>query len=368
MIGQAQTGTGKTAAFMLPFLNRLVPAPAATPHYPTGIVLAPTRELVLQVGEEGRKLAPPDVLIASVIGGQRLGGQERALKAGCHMVVGSPGRVIDHINRGNLKLDAIQYVVLDEADRMLDIGFRPDIEKILRRCPTDRQTLLMSATLPEEVLRLAHRYMRDPTHLNMTPETVTVDKIRQTYFTVDEHRKFELLLRVLERENPRQCIIFAQRKIGTFDLYRKLREHRKGVAAMHGDLPQSQRERIMDLFRKRKVIGLIATDVVGRGIDVNGISHVINYDIPDDPENYVHRIGRTGRMGKDGVAISFVTPEQGGLLTDIEGVINKLIEPDTIEGFETHTPRAARVADAAPEAPRASQPVFGKYKRKYKNW
>ncbi|HEY1859536.1 MAG TPA: DEAD/DEAH box helicase, partial [Gemmataceae bacterium] len=340
VIGQAQTGTGKTAAFMLPFLNSWrdnnEPGPQA-------LVLAPTRELVVQVAEEGSRLVPTrHCHVVPIYGGQRMGTQLTALKKGCAIAVGSPGRVLDHLSRGTLKLDRVRYIVLDEADRMLDIGFRPDIERILRRCPTQRQTLLMSATLPPPVLRLAQRYMTNPVNINLSPDHVTVENIRQSYITVDEEKKFELLLRVLEREQPRQALIFCERKRWVERLYKQLRHHRKGVAAMHGDLAQSMRNRIMQGFRDGKITCLVATDVVGRGIDVMGISHIINYDLPHDIENYVHRIGRTGRMGKDGRAIAFVTPEQGGRLTDIECFINKQVEEDFIEGFQAYTPRDVR--------------------------
>src|SRR5262245_21597003 len=346
VIGQAQTGTGKTAAFLLPFMNswRDTNEPG-----PQAVVMAPTRELVVQVTEEARKLAPSrHFRCLAIYGGQRMRQQLQELKKGVDLVVGTPGRILDHLGRGTLILNRIRYAVLDEADRMLDIGFRPDIERILRQCPQQRQTLLLSATLPAPVLRLAHRYMREPVHINLSPEKPTVSSIRQSYITVEEDRKFELLLRVIEREQPRQCIIFCQRKRTSDDLYRDLRHEHKRVAVMHGDLPQPQRERIMQGFREGKIVYLVATDVVGRGIDVMGISHIINYDLPEDPENYVHRIGRTGRMGKDGVAIAFVTPEQGDQLTNIEMCINQLISHDKIEDFVGHTPKV----DKPPEPPK----------------
>jgi ATP-dependent RNA helicase DeaD len=286
------------------------------------------------------------------------------LKRGCNIVVGTPGRVLDHLSRGTLTLDHVRYLVLDEADRMLDIGFRPDIEKILRRCPQQRQTLLLSATLPPPVLRLAQRYMVDPLNINLSPAKVTVENIRQTYFTVDEDRKFELLLKVFEREEPRQCIIFCERKRWVEDVYRMLRKHRSRVAAMHGDLPQSMRNRIMQGFRDGKIVYLVATDVVGRGIDVKNISHVINYDIPMDPENYVHRIGRTGRIGADGIAIAFITPEQGEQLTEIERFINKMIEEDQIADFQTYRPRVRAEKSATPKS---ATPVFGRRVKRYSN-
>lgn len=359
VIGQAQTGTGKTAAFLLPFYNGWS---VEDDHGPQALVLTPTRELAVQVRDEARKLRPsPDCKVVAVYGGTRLRRQAQEVKDGAHIAVGTPGRILDFIARGVLRMDRLRYVVLDEADRMLDIGFRPDIERILRRCPTQRQTMLLSATISDSVQKLAQRYMINPLGINITPEQLTVEKIRQTYITVDRHNKFELLTRVLDRENPRQSIIFTQTKRGADDLFRKLKGVRKGVSVMHGDLPQALRERIMQAFRDRKVLHLIATDVVGRGIDVLGISHIINYDLPDDVENYVHRIGRTGRMGADGVAIAFVTPEQGDLLTAIEDTINTLIPSDRIEGFEAFTPR---IKVEKPVAARAA-PVYGRPQKKY---
>src|SRR5207245_5944886 len=223
------------------------------------------------------------------------------------------------------------------------------------------QTLLLSATLPPPVLRLAQRYLRDPFHINLSPDRATVDNIRQSYITVDAERKFDLLLRVIEREQPRQCIIFCQRKRFADDLYRELREKRKRVAVMHGDLPQPERNRIMQAFRDAKIVYLVATDVVGRGIDVTNISHIINYDLPEDPENYVHRIGRTGRMGADGVAIAFVTREQGKELTNIENFINTQLKEDYIEGFQASRPRLHEAAEPTP--PRQVIPVFGRTTR-----
>jgi ATP-dependent RNA helicase DeaD len=362
VIGQAQTGTGKTAAFLLPFLNGWNddnrPGPQA-------IVLAPTRELVVQVSEEAAKLSPNRHCRAvPIYGGQRFRQQLTLLRRGCNLVVGTPGRVLDHLSRGTLTLEHVRYLVLDEADRMLDIGFRPDIEKILRRCPQQRQTLLLSATVPPPVLRLVHRYMVDPVHINLSPAKVTVENIRQTYFTVDEDRKFELLLKVFERDEPRQCIIFCERKRWVEDVYRMLRQHRPRVAAMHGDLPQSMRNRIMQGFRDGKIVYLVATDVVGRGIDVRNISHVINYDIPLDPENYVHRIGRTGRLGADGVAVAFVTPEQGEQLTEIERFINKMIDEDQVPDFQAYAPRLRLTK---PEAPKSAASVFGRRVKRYSN-
>lgn len=380
VIGQAQTGTGKTAAFLIPFMNRWRPH---TLHGPIGLVMCPTRELAMQVANEAHKLAPSSRLkTVAVYGGARMGRQLEQLAQGCDLVVGTPGRMLDHLRRGSMSLDHVRYVVLDEADRMLDIGFRPDIERILRKCPEQRQTLLMSATVPDTIKRLVHRYMKDPIHLSMSPGTLTVDKIRQTFITVDDDKKFELLKRVFEREEPKQCIIFVERKRWADRLYRQMRPIFPRTAVIHGDLPQSHREKIMAGFRAGKVRYLIATDVASRGIDVTGISHVINYDLPTDIENYVHRIGRTGRIGRDGVAVAFVTPEQGPVLTQIEITINRLIDEDRIEGFEAYTPRKrpvdppqpsttvtdeGEVVENAPEdqATAAKKPIFGRNQKRY---
>ncbi|MBO0700054.1 MAG: DEAD/DEAH box helicase [Zavarzinella sp.] len=363
VIGQAQTGTGKTAAFLLPFMNRWR---GGDPSKPQALVLAPTRELAVQVSEESEKLAPSRFFrTVAIYGGQRFGGQLAKLRQGCTIVVGTPGRVLDHMTRGTLNLEKVRYVVLDEADRMLDIGFRPQIERILRRLPEGRQTLMMSATLPADVMKLKDRYMIDPAHVNVSPAVLTVEKIDQKYITVDEDRKTELLLKVLDREQPRQCIVFVERKRGADRLYRSIKAHHLNAAAIHGDLPQPQRERIMQAFRDAKITVLIATDVMSRGIDVQGISHIINYDLPNDLENYVHRIGRTGRMGADGIAISFVTPDQGEVLTAIEHLINREIPSDRIEGFEAFAPRVKR--NKADEPPKPATPIFGRTRRKYSN-
>jgi ATP-dependent RNA helicase DeaD len=360
VIGQAQTGTGKTAAFLIPFLNSWKPSREAGPH---AIILVPTRELVTQVAEEAVKLAPdPRCKTVAIYGGQRIRGQIEAMRGGFSIAVGTPGRILDHLSRGTLNLGHVRYLVLDEADRMLDIGFRPDIERILRRCPSERQTHLLSATLPAPVLRLATRYMINPVHINLAPKKITVEKIRQTYITVDKHRKFDLLNLILEREHVKQCIVFCERKRWAQQLFDELKNTQHNAAVMHGDLDQPQRERIMKRFKAGKVDILVATDVVGRGIDVRDISHIINYDLPEDPENYVHRIGRTGRMGKDGIAIAFVTPEQGEQLTRIEAFINKQLDAERIEGFEAFAPKV----EQPKEEKKPVVPVFGRRTKKYR--
>jgi ATP-dependent RNA helicase DeaD len=334
VLGQARTGTGKTASFAIPILEQLEKTKKGSP--PQALVLVPTRELAVQVRDEIEKLAHGRrVACVPVYGGKPLRQQISKLQAGAEMVVGTPGRVLDLIGRGALNLGALRIVVLDEADRMLDIGFRPDIEKILRRCPQSRQTLLLSATVDASIERLAQKYMRDPEVMDFSPKTKTVDTIEQSYFTVDHERKFELLQKLLEREQPQQAIVFCRTKRGTDKVFLKLSKKLDGVAAIHGDMQQSVRDRVMKSFRAGEIRILIATDVVGRGIDVSSISHIINYDIPQSSDDYVHRVGRTGRMGREGIAFTFVTTEEGGELTRIEMLINRLLKRDEIEGFTT---------------------------------
>ena len=377
VVGQARTGTGKTAAFVIPILEGLLNRNKA--EGPQALVLTPTRELAVQVRGEvvklshGRKTA-----CVALYGGKPLRGQIEKLQRGAEIVVGTPGRVLDHLGRGTLKLEHLKYVVLDEADRMLDIGFRPDIEKILRRCPANRQTLLLSATMPPPILRLAQRYMKQPEMLNFSSKDMSVETIEQFYFTVDGERKFGLLEHLLHRENPRQAIVFCRTKRGTDKVEKRLTKKFEGVACIHGDMQQRARDRVMEDFRAGKIKILVATDVVGRGIDVTGISHIINYDLPQFCDDYVHRVGRTGRMGREGVAYSFVMPEEGNELTRIEMRINRLLKRDEIPGFETSAPLArsqppsASVLEgdgsaetengepAPPEAPKPPAPSLGR--------
>jgi ATP-dependent RNA helicase DeaD len=264
------------------------------------------------------------------------------------IIVGTPGRILDHMERANLRLDGIRIAVLDEADRMLDIGFRPDIEKILRRCPESRQTLLFSATIPPPVKRLAERYMRDPKMFDYSTSAVAVETIEQFYFTVSGENKFELLVHLLRKEKPQQAIIFCRTKRGTEKIYLRLAKRMDSVDAIHGDLQQRKRDQVMGQFRAGKLRCLVATDVVGRGIDVSGISHIINYDIPQFADDYVHRVGRTGRMGREGVAYTFVTPEEGHELTRIEMRINRLLVRKEPQEYVADMPRRELVATGVP--------------------
>jgi ATP-dependent RNA helicase DeaD len=356
VLGQARTGTGKTAAFALPILEAV--SKPGRGGGPRALVLVPTRELAVQVKDEFEKLAHGSgVHCVAVYGGKPIKGQIDKLAKHPAVIVGTPGRVLDHMSRGTLRFDAIEIVTLDEADRMLDIGFRPDIEKILRRCPDSRQTLLLSATVPPPVQKLATRYMRDPEIMDFSINELAVETIEQRYFTVDPTRKFDLLEKLLEREIPRQVIVFCRTKRGTDKIFERLARRRarasrgrrereesagdEDVACIHGDLAQNVRDRVMRQFRDGSVKILVATDVVGRGIDVSSVSHIINYDIPEFCDDYVHRVGRTGRMGREGIAFTFVSPEEGPQLTRIEIRIERLLQRDEFPGFEAFDRRPA---------------------------
>jgi ATP-dependent RNA helicase DeaD len=303
-----------------------------------------------------------DIRITACYGGKPLAKQLARLKDGIDIVVGTPGRILDLMNRRALSLENLRWVVLDEADRMLDIGFRPDIEKILKRTPTTRQTLLFSATLPQPVVRLAERYMRDPEVLDFSNKAVAVETIDQYYVTVDPERKFDALVYLLNEQQPNQAIIFTRTKRGADRLARLLSNQVKSLAAIHGDLSQTDRDRVMSQFRAGKLKYLVATDVVGRGIDVTGISHIINYDIPKFCDDYVHRVGRTGRMGREGVAFTFVTVQEGSELTRIEMRIDKLLKRAELKGFESftkpHDSNATLDDDTEPAV--EAKPVYGK--------
>jgi ATP-dependent RNA helicase DeaD len=375
LLGQARTGTGKTAAFVIPILERVQTSKRG--QGPQALILVPTRELAVQVREEVVKLSHGrKIHSVAVYGGKPIRGQIEKLSRGAEIVIGTPGRVLDHMGRGTLKFDDLAIVVLDEADRMLDIGFRPDIEKILRRCPRSRQTLLLSATVPPPVERLARSYMHDPESLNFSPTDISVETIEQFYCTVDAERKFELLEYLVKRENPTQAIVFCRTKRGTDKVERRLSKRFDNVACIHGDLAQSARDRVMAAFREGKVRVLVATDVVGRGIDVSSISHIFNYDIPQFCDDYVHRVGRTGRMGREGIAFTFVTPEEGSELTRIEMRIDRLLKRDELPGFvavrresslgapPSVGPAPTPAVEGAPEEPEApakrATPMYGR--------
>lgn len=333
-IGQARTGTGKTAAFILPIIES-INSDSVTPQ---AIILTPTRELSEQVSEEIKKIDSQKRFETVVlVGGRPIRHQLNSLKRCSHIVVGTPGRVIDLIQRKALDLSDISVAVLDEADRMLDIGFRPDIEKILKKCPKKRQTLLLSATMPPPVEKLARTYMIKPEIVDMSEDEISSNNtITQFYATVDQDRKKDLLARLLYKERPKQALVFTRTKRGAEQLYKNFSKRLPDVAVLHGDLQQRKRDKVMKQFRSGKVRLLIATDIVGRGIDVSGVSHIINYDVPEFHDDYVHRIGRTGRLSSagNGWAILFVTKDQGDQLTKIEKRINQMLPEYQLNGFE----------------------------------
>jgi ATP-dependent RNA helicase DeaD len=333
VLGTAQTGTGKTAAFALPILARIDPAQ----QKPQALVLAPTRELAIQVAEAFQKYAHhlPGFHVLPIYGGQSYTPQLAALKRGVQVVVGTPGRVIDHLNRGSLDLSQLRCLVLDEADEMLRMGFIDDVEAVLKKIPETRQVALFSATMPQQIKRIAQTYLRDPVEVAIKTTTTTAANIRQRYWSVSGVHKLDALTRILEAEPFDAMIVFSRTKLATEELAEKLSARGISAAAINGDMDQKARERTIAQLKDGRVDVLVATDVAARGLDVERISHVLNYDIPYDTESYVHRIGRTGRAGRKGEAILFVTPRERGMLRAIERATRQPIEPMELPSIET---------------------------------
>jgi ATP-dependent RNA helicase DeaD len=327
IVGQAQTGTGKTAAFGVPLLEKLQPHGKNV----QALVLVPTRELAIQVSQEisslkGRK----PISVCPVYGGQSIEMQIRQLRRGVDIVVGTPGRIIDHLNRGTLKLDQISYLVLDEADEMLNMGFLTDVEYILSHTNRSKRVLLFSATMPEPILNLARNFMHDYKYLAVKKDQLTTSLADQIWFEVDERDKLEALCRIIDAEQSIYGLVFCRTKNDTAELARRLMDRGYDVEALHGDISQQQREKVLDRFKRRKISLLIATDIAARGIDISNLTHVINFSLPQDPESYVHRIGRTGRAGKQGKAITFVTPEEYRKLASIKAFANTEIKKQAL--------------------------------------
>ncbi len=324
VIGQAQTGTGKTAAFALPLLSRI----QLKEKLPQVLVLAPTRELAIQVAEAFQRYAArlKNFHVLPVYGGQDYSLQLRQLKRGVHVVVGTPGRVMDHIRRGSLELEGLDCLVLDEADEMLRMGFLDDVEWILEQTPPERQIALFSATMPQAIRRIAQKHLQSPEEITIEAQTATVETTRQRYLIVSGRHKLDALTRLLESEISDGMIVFVRTKTATIELAEKLQARGYNSAALNGDIKQSQRERTIGRFKKGDLDILVATDVAARGLDVDRVSHVINYDVPYDTESYVHRIGRTGRAGRSGEAVLFIAPREQRLLRSIEKATNQKIE------------------------------------------
>lgn len=317
LIGQAQTGTGKTAAFGIPLISKI----NREDEKILALIMAPTRELAIQVSEEIGKLSRFKGLRSlAIYGGQDIGRQIRGLKKKPQIIIGTPGRLLDHINRKTIRLDDVQTVVLDEADEMLDMGFMEDIQTILKLVPEERQTMLFSATMPPNIQRLAQQFLNNPQHVSVIPKQISAPLIDQAYVEVPERQKFEALSRLIDMESPELAIVFGRTKRRVDELAEALQKRGYSADGLHGDLSQNQRDAVMRKFRDGSIDVLVATDVAARGLDVSGVTHVINFDLPQDPESYVHRIGRTGRAGKEGTAWSFVTPREMDHLHLIERV------------------------------------------------
>ena len=349
VVGLAQTGTGKTAAFALPILSRL----DLKQKTPQALVLAPTRELALQVCEAFEKYAAhlPGVHVLPVYGGQGYGVQLSALRRGVHIVVGTPGRIMDHLDKGTLNLTELRFLVLDEADEMLNMGFAEDVETILADTPADKNVALFSATMPAQIRRISKKYLNDPAEITVKNKTATAPNTTQRYLMVSYPQKVDALTRILEVENFEGMIVFVRTKNETETLAEKLRARGFSAVAINGDIVQAQRERTIDQLKDGKLDILVATDVAARGLDVDRISHVVNYDIPTDPESYVHRIGRTGRAGRKGDAISFVTPRERYLLKSIEKTTRQPLTPMQLPTVDdVNVTRLARFDDAITEA------------------
>jgi len=335
LIGQAQTGTGKTAAFGVPLLEKV---DTRNPNI-QAIVLAPTRELAMQVAEELNRIGVhKGVHVLPVYGGQDMARQIRAIRNRPHVVVGTPGRMLDHIRRKTIRLDKVSFAVLDEADEMLNMGFIDDVRSILAELPSIRQTMLFSATMPNAIRQLADSFLTEPITVSITPKEVTVPQIEQHYIELPERQKFDVLCRLLDTEAPELSIIFGRTKRRVDELSDALIKRGYSADGLHGDLSQKQRDMVMAKFREGAVELLVATDVAARGLDVSGVTHVFNFDVPQDPESYVHRIGRTGRAGREGMSITFVTPREVQQIHIIERVakrkIPKMPIPTLTEAFE----------------------------------
>lgn len=349
VVGLAQTGTGKTAAFALPILSRL----DLSQKSPQALVLAPTRELALQVCEAFEKYAShmKGVHVLPVYGGQGYGVQLSALRRGVHIVVGTPGRIMDHLEKGTLDLTQLKFLVLDEADEMLKMGFAEDVETILADTPSDKQVALFSATMPSQIRRISKKYLNEPEEITVKNKTTTSVNTTQRYLLVSYPQKVDALTRILEVENFEGMIVFTRTKNETETLAEKLRARGYSAMAINGDVPQATRERTVEHLKSGKLDILVATDVAARGLDVERISHVINYDIPIDTESYVHRIGRTGRAGRSGAAISFVTPRERRLLDAIERATRQPLTQMQLPSVEdVNVTRLARFDDAITEA------------------
>jgi ATP-dependent RNA helicase RhlE len=331
LIGLAQTGTGKTAAFTLPIVDRLLHGPRRT----RALILTPTRELAVQVEESVRKYSKFSPLkVAAVYGGVSLEPQTKALRRGVDVIVATPGRLLDHIERQNVDFEYLEVLVLDEADRMLDMGFAPQINRVVNEIPKYRQTLLFSATMPPEVEALARKYLRKPQVIQVGRRSMAASTIAHAVYPVPKSRKIDLLISLLKKEGMESVLIFTRTKHGADRVVRELRDNGIKATAMHGDKSQGERMRALEDFKSGKLRILVATDVAQRGLDISGITHVINFDVPQEPEDYVHRIGRTGRAAQTGDAYTFMAPDEIAMVRTIERVIGQEIPRISVPGYD----------------------------------
>jgi len=355
---QARTGSGKTGAFGIPIISAVETDKATT----QALVLCPTRELARQVHAEFVRMSGQSGARAALIyGGVGMDDQFKALARHPHVIIGTPGRVIDHARRRTLDLSRLRMCILDEADQMLDIGFLPDIEWVLKHTPPQRQMLLFSATMPDAIRKLAAQHMHEPETIHVAPKQVTVDEVDQKFIAVDRDKKTALLAHFIETYQPPQMVVFCNTKHQTDRVANVLKKKKLSAAAIHGDLPQAKREKVLQSFRDGSLNCLLATNVAARGLDIPSVSHVVNYDVPGNPEEYVHRVGRTARMGKKGVARTFVTPEDGQFVLEIEKHIGLLLEEEVVEGMLTSTAKKAErtIANTATKGPRLLKPIMG---------
>ncbi|CAH0118133.1 DEAD-box ATP-dependent RNA helicase CshA [Paenibacillus sp. CECT 9249] len=354
LIAEAQTGTGKTLAFALPMLERINPGSDAV----QGLILTPTRELAIQITAELKKLAPAvGARVLAAYGGQDVERQLRKLEGAVHLVVATPGRLLDHLRRGSISLGKLKVLVLDEADQMLHMGFLPEVEAILAQTPARRQTLLFSATMPQQVRQLAQQVLRNPQEVRIRAKQVTLSEIKQIVVQTTDRAKQDDLCKLIDQYRPYLAVVFCRTKRRASTLNQALQERGYAADELHGDLSQAKREQVMKRFREAKLQLLVATDVAARGLDVEGVTHVFNYDIPPDAESYIHRIGRTGRAGQTGMAVTFAAAKDRGALETIERGIRmtlprRKLGPDAAERDGAPAPKAGRANAPGPAAGR----------------
>jgi ATP-dependent RNA helicase RhlE len=363
VLAGAQTGTGKTASFTLPLLQRLAENhdPHHKPRRVRALVLVPTRELALQVHDSVKNYgAHLPLRVETVIGGASIGMQARQLRRGCDIVVATPGRLIDHVRQRNVKLDDVEILVLDEADRMLDMGFLPDIKKIMELIPSKRQSLLFSATVPNAIKALAAQLLNNPVEVEVAKQNATADNVSERVYGINREYKRELLSYLIGSNNWQQVLVFVRTKHGADRLEKQLIQDGIRTAALHGDKTQGARNKALELFKTGKVAALVATDIAARGLDIDDLPHVVNFDLPQVPEDYVHRIGRTGRAGSSGEAISLVCPEEAWMLVEIEKLLKREIPRVADTGYE---PVSLKVMDA----PKKNAPNKNTGKKDYRH-